>query len=187
MRGDQVLINRSTADQVFLDDLFQHLRGAVAIPGAFRINHGHRSVHAELQAIDFAAVNPALFYQVELYKAALKIFPRFKAGFAGRALWLALIAAQQNVALHGMDAEPLGLLAQGGLVCVSNFLVHATTIPFQAICGGLRARSVVSVHSGPALYWLASKRVNPLRLSSSAYPDVFNMRWMAGWRQRSQR
>ena len=99
------VLYRLTVDQVLLNDPFKHLRRAVPVPGAFRINDGYRPIHAQLQAVRLAAVDPALLGQAELFESPFQIFPRFQALLPAATFGLGLIAAEQNMTPDRIDAE----------------------------------------------------------------------------------
>ena len=48
---DPVLLDHFSADQVLLDDLLQHLRGAGVVPDAIGVDDGDGTFEADLQAV----------------------------------------------------------------------------------------------------------------------------------------
>ena len=59
MLADQVVADHLPADEVLLDNAFQHGRVAVAVPGSFGIDDGHRPARADPQAIGLGPIDPA--------------------------------------------------------------------------------------------------------------------------------
>src|SRR5947209_3919453 len=103
-----VLLDHLAADQMLLDDLFEHFGRAGMIPNSLRVNDRDRTMNAHPQAIDFASMDQWLGPgQVEFFKPLLQIFPGGQRLLAGRTVRLGLIGAKENVAL--VAAQPKGL------------------------------------------------------------------------------
>ena len=64
-----------------LDDALEDLRGASSIPDTLRVDHGHRTLLANSQAVCLGTVNATLAHKAELVQALFQIAPRFEACF----------------------------------------------------------------------------------------------------------
>ena len=108
MHGENKIVHRSPVDEVFLNNSFKNLRGAGMVPCAFRVYHGNGAGLANAQAVRFCSENPATAHEIEFDKAIFEKFPCLKARFEGATFWLALIAAEKDVAACFIDTEGSG-------------------------------------------------------------------------------
>jgi hypothetical protein len=70
------MLNRSTADQVFVNNELKILRGAVAVPNALGINHGNRSAAAYPQTPNLGSKHGANhIYQLAFAQSLFKKIP----------------------------------------------------------------------------------------------------------------
>ena len=113
MRFDEVVLDNLTANQMFLNDPFEHRRVAGPIPGALRIDDSDRSAFADPQAVGFCAEDSALFRQSQLFQSPLEIVPCFEATRLLAALRRRLIGAQEDVTPRHRNANVGGNLALG--------------------------------------------------------------------------
>src|SRR5687767_1727698 len=73
---DEMFADGAAGDEVLLDDLFEHRRVALAVPGAFLIDLRNRPAFADSQAIRLGAQDAALLRQAQLLQPALQELPR---------------------------------------------------------------------------------------------------------------
>src|SRR5512133_2266764 len=77
------LHDRFPADEMLLDDLFQHGRRAGVIPDRLGIHDRNRPLRAHAQAVDLGAIHErAGTGEFEFLEPALEVFPRFQTSFA---------------------------------------------------------------------------------------------------------
>src|SRR6185369_11803392 len=95
---DQEIADEFAANQMLLDDPFEHGWIAGTIPGPFRIDHGNRSALTDSQAIGFRAQDAALFRESQFLEPPLEIVPGFEAASFLTAFRSCLIGTQENVA-----------------------------------------------------------------------------------------
>jgi acetyl esterase/lipase len=105
---DYVRSNRTAANQVFLDDLFQDGRVARGVPRAFGVDDRDRPAFANSQAVGLRAQDAALLRQPELLQSAFQELPRRKPAFLLTAFRRGLIATEKNVAAGYGDADAFG-------------------------------------------------------------------------------
>src|SRR5688572_18220247 len=112
---DEQFRHRLTTDQVLDDDAFQVRRRAVAIPGAFRVDHHDRPARAHAQAVRLGAQQAADHpLRAELPEPCLQVIPARELVLGRRAL---ATDAQEYVA---------GVASQLELRdCCGEWLVHA--------------------------------------------------------------
>ena len=91
MLKKQKLGDDASADEMLLDDPFEHRRIAPAVPGAFRIHDGNRSAVADPQAVRFRPKDAALFGEIELFQPFLQVIPGREAAFLVAALRVRLV------------------------------------------------------------------------------------------------
>ena len=77
-----VVLDGNAANQMFLDDPFEHLLGARMVPDALGPDDRDRTVGADLQAVGLGPLNSARPHQTELLEALLEVLPRPLAGLA---------------------------------------------------------------------------------------------------------
>ncbi len=116
------------ADEVLLDDYFQHFRGAGVIPCAFWINDGDGAVEADAQAIRLGAEDFGIFAtgEVELLEAGFEKFPGCEAGFFGATFRFRLIGTKEDVAFDFTDAE-------GGCAVMEIVHLEGMVTKFQVV------------------------------------------------------
>ena len=91
------------SDEVFPDDDLEDIRGAVPVPRALGIDHGHGAMDADLEAIGLGAGDErARADEAEFLESPLEELPGFKAGGWVAALGLAGRGAEEDVALEGV-------------------------------------------------------------------------------------
>ena len=97
-----------------LNDFFKSFRGAGVIPDAFRVNHGHRSLLADAEAVRLGAEHAGMLGggEAEFLEAVFEEFPRRQAVVFCAAFGVRLVRAEENVALDGPDAERGGAVAE---------------------------------------------------------------------------
>ena len=106
---------------MFLNDTFQHQRGAGVIPGAFRINQSDRPLYAYAQAIHFAAKNQRMrSNQVQFLQPLLQKLPGFKSGFFGRAFGFGLIGAEEMCRENFSSPSESTVLSSSGVILVQG-------------------------------------------------------------------
>ena len=97
---------------MLLDHALEHLRCAVPIPDAIRVDERHRAAHADLETIRLGAVDAGIALQPEFYQAPLQKLPRGEARFLPGALGLRLVATEKDVTPDLLDAQVVQGLAQ---------------------------------------------------------------------------
>src|SRR5690606_15686121 len=75
VRGDHVLGDGASADQVLLDDPFEHGGRAGAVPGALGVHDGDRPGLADLKTVRLGAIDPAPPDELQLLQALLQELP----------------------------------------------------------------------------------------------------------------
>ena len=95
---------------MFLDDPFQHLRGAAVVPHTFGIDDCDRPCGADAQAADLAPQDPRMAAQSQLSQPPFEEIPSGDPGRAVAAFWLFRIGAEEDVVAGGKAAQ----LAQRG-------------------------------------------------------------------------
>src|SRR5262245_43741105 len=101
MRSDQGVSHDAAADEMLLDDLFEHGRIAASVPRTFWIHDCNRTAFADAQAIGFGAQNATLLREAKLLQAALQEFPGREPALLLTTLGIRLIAAEKDVAAGG--------------------------------------------------------------------------------------
>ncbi|MCK7524005.1 MAG: hypothetical protein MZV64_43455 [Ignavibacteriales bacterium] len=86
------------------------------VPGALGVDHGDGPGLAHAQAVRARAQHAAGVRQPELPQPALQVLPGGDGPLAVAALRLGLVAAQEDVAAGGGNADALGRQARGGQV-----------------------------------------------------------------------
>src|SRR5688572_19548220 len=102
---DETFADGAASDEVFLDDLFEDWRVALAVPRSFRIDHRNRPAFADSQAIRFRTQDTALLREAELLQPALQELPRRHSPLLLAAFGRRLLAAEKNVAPRHPDAN----------------------------------------------------------------------------------
>lgn len=98
------------ADEVLVDDAGEDFGGGAAVPDAFGVDDGDGALIAQAEAVGLGAVDAGLGAE-----ALFEELPGAEAFFAGAALGLGLIGAQEDVTAQGADAEGARF---GGELCV---------------------------------------------------------------------
>lgn len=124
--GDDVLGDRLSTDQMFLNDPLENFRRAVTVPGTLRIDDGDRPLYAHLKTVRFRAVDAAVPDQSQLNQALLQIVPRDEAVGVLRTFRRGLVAAQHDVPANSMHAEAVEFGPQFGVGGL--FLAHCGMI-----------------------------------------------------------
>src|SRR4249920_612169 len=71
---------------MFVDDRFEIRRGTVAVPGAFRVDHGNRTADADAQAVCLRSEHTARHIdEPKFLEPSLEILPGFLLAFVRRA------------------------------------------------------------------------------------------------------
>jgi hypothetical protein len=90
--------NWPPADEMFLNDAFEHRRITVAVPSPFRVHDRNRTTLADAEAVGFGAKDAAPLRELQLFEATLQKIPRRDAPLLVAAFGFGLIAAKKNVA-----------------------------------------------------------------------------------------
>src|SRR5687768_2097101 len=106
---DHELADRLTADQMFLEDTFEHGRIALPVPDPIGIDHGDGAAAADVEAVGAGGVDAFLARKPQLLEALVQVLPGADRPLAAAALGLGRIAAEEHVALDLPDAELLRL------------------------------------------------------------------------------
>src|ERR1019366_7024708 len=94
------------ADQVLLDDAFQHFRRAGVIPDAFGINDCDWPAHADAQAVGLGAINQRLRAgEIQFPEPPFQKFPGGQSVLLRATFRLGLVGTKKNVAPEFFDAE----------------------------------------------------------------------------------
>jgi hypothetical protein len=94
-----------SADEMFLNDAFQHSRRATVIPNAFGINDRDGAARADAQATSFAAKHERVGTdEVQFFEALLEKFPRGEGLFARATLGFVRVGAEKDMALEFFQA-----------------------------------------------------------------------------------
>src|SRR5690349_7262362 len=101
---DAVLGNLATADQVLLDDAFEHGLVALRIPRALRVDDCDRPALADAEAVRLGAQDTALFRELQLLEPPLQEVPRCQTAFLVAAHRRRLVAAEKDVAARHIHA-----------------------------------------------------------------------------------
>jgi len=97
------------AEEVFLDDAFQHRWMAAVIPDRFGINHGDGTVGTDAQAACLGAIHEGFgSNEIELFEAFFEVFPGDNGLFTGTAFGFICIRTQEDVAAVSFQAQFLG-------------------------------------------------------------------------------
>ena len=103
---DLEIRDRPAFDQVLLNDALQVFGSAGMIPDSIRVDHRHRAVCADAEAIGFAAVNQGFgTAEFELVQPVLEELPRRRSLFGSTAFGLGGCGAQEDVPLVGVQIE----------------------------------------------------------------------------------
>jgi hypothetical protein len=105
-RSNAKLLHHLPAHEVFIHNPGQDLRGARVIPDVLGIDHGDRSPFADPQAIGLGPEKAGLM-AIQFSQPRLEKFPGLKAEIATAALRLALVTAEDYVALFLVKAQLL--------------------------------------------------------------------------------
>lgn len=81
MLGDEKLVRDLSADQMLLDDVFEHIGRAGMVPRAFGVNHRDGTLKADLKAVGFRSVDATCSNQIQLDEALLEVLPRCQSFF----------------------------------------------------------------------------------------------------------
>ena len=98
----QVVLDRFTADQVFLNDAFNNFGSTGVIPCTIRVNQHDGPFFAYTQAINLAAVDAAFTGQIEFVKPFLKVIPGCQSVLFAAALRVGLVTADEDVIFHSL-------------------------------------------------------------------------------------
>lgn len=83
---------------MFLDDLFEHVRGAGVVPDGFWIDHCDRALEANAEAICFGAEHERFrIGEAQLFEAGLEVVPGDQAVLFGAALRFGLVGTKEDV------------------------------------------------------------------------------------------
>lgn len=86
--------NNLSADEMFLDDSFQHGRRTRVIPNRFRINDRDGAMDANTQAIGFRAIDQRFSLgEIQFFQSLFQEFPRLQAGLLCAAFGFGLVRA----------------------------------------------------------------------------------------------
>lgn len=101
--GDEgVFGDGPAADEVFLDDPFEDLRGAAGVPGAFGVDDGNRATGADLETVDLGPGDEGLGTdEPEFLESAFQEIPGRLADVGLAALGLGGRAAEEQVPANG--------------------------------------------------------------------------------------
>src|SRR5688572_6745235 len=127
MLHDDVRFQHTSADQMLLDDGFEHGRVAFPVPRAVRVDDGNRAAFADAEAVGLGAQDAALLRKAQLLEAPLQKVPGRQAPLLVAALRVGLVAAEKDVPPGHRDADRLGNLHLG--IGQNNFT--STTVPFS--------------------------------------------------------
>src|SRR6186997_906719 len=94
-----------SADQVRLNDRFEHRRVTVCIPCALRIDDGDRSTFADTKAVRFRAEDAALLGKAQFLQPPLEVIPGSQAALFFAALRVRLVATEEDVPVGVRDAD----------------------------------------------------------------------------------
>src|SRR5262245_43428074 len=109
MLGDQIIGHDPSMQEMLMDDLLEHGRIAVPVPGTLGIDDRNGSALAYAQAIRFRAQDPALLRQPQFFEPLLQELPRFESAFLLAALRFRLIAAEKDMPARHRDADAVRL------------------------------------------------------------------------------
>ena len=99
---------RYAANEMFLDDPFQHLRGTPPIPNTVRINHRNRTLLTQLQTVSLSTVDLTTLYQPKLVQTPFEEIPGLDAVVLFRTFRFGLVGAQKDVTLDFVDHQFIG-------------------------------------------------------------------------------
>jgi hypothetical protein len=105
-RSNAELFHHLPAHEVFIHNPGQNLRGAGVIPDVLGINHRNRTPFANPQAIGLGPKEPGIM-ALQFPETRLEKLPGLKAEIAATALGLALVTAEEYVALFLMQTQLL--------------------------------------------------------------------------------
>jgi len=105
MRSDQVFIEDTARDEMFLNDSLEDWRVALPVPRPFRIHDRNRTAFADAETIRFRAQHAALLGQFQLLEPPFEEVPCGKAAILVAAFRIALIAAEKDVAPRDRDTD----------------------------------------------------------------------------------
>src|SRR5262245_46215218 len=111
MMLEGVLGNRPPADQVFLNDAFEHRRVARTIPRPFWIHDSDRSAFTNPETVRFGPEHTTLFAQTELFEPSFEKLPRNEPTLLVATLRCGLVAAEKDMATGDRDADRSGDVA----------------------------------------------------------------------------
>jgi hypothetical protein len=105
MLQKRVIADHAIAQQMFLNNAFQHLRRDGMVPDPVRINQENRSLLTDLQTIGFSPKDGPRSLrrgpiQPQFLQTAFQVVPGFQTEGAIAALGLSLICAQKQMALN---------------------------------------------------------------------------------------
>ena len=108
MLCNQAFGHDAAADQMVLDDPFEHGRIASGVPGALGVHDGDRPAFADAQAVRLGAQDAALLRQIQLSQTPLEELPRFEPARCVAALRGGLISAEKDVSPGDRHADGNG-------------------------------------------------------------------------------
>src|SRR5688572_17487266 len=116
------------ADEVLLNDPFQHGRIALPVPRTFGIDDGYRSTLADPEAVGLGSKNATLLGQTELLQPSLQEVPCDEAALFLTALGRRLIAAEKDVSPRNGNTDVCGNPLLRLLDLVSHQNIFTSTI-----------------------------------------------------------
>lgn len=112
---DQMLPDDPAADQMLLDDPFEHLRIAPGVPCPLGIDHRDRSTGTDPQAVGLGTIDPPGAGQLQLVEPTFQELPRPQRLLLARTLRFRLIATQKDMPPDFRHTDLLGPARQRGL------------------------------------------------------------------------
>jgi hypothetical protein len=112
MQIDQEFLDNAAANQVLLNDAFEHRRVARPVPRPFRIDDCDRPAFADTKTVRFRPQDASLILELQLLEASLQEVPGGKTAFLLATLRGRLVAAEKKVATSLANADRAGGLAE---------------------------------------------------------------------------
>ena len=108
LRQDQGIGERTTRNQVLLDDSLEYRGTTPTIPSTFRIDDRDWSTFTYTEAIRFGSENAPAPRESQLFEPALEVVPGTQASLLVATSRIGLVATEKNVSLRGVDADRHG-------------------------------------------------------------------------------
>lgn len=102
---DQMILYGCAADEVLLDDLFEHRGIAVRVPGSFGVDNRDGATRANPQTIRFGAEDPSLPGESQFVESAFQIIPSLQRTLFVATLRFGLVTTEKDVAAYLADLE----------------------------------------------------------------------------------